>query len=174
MSYEVTSELGLRMPVKGSGEQFDSDVYAEDLAAIDAGVVADRARITALEGVGAPQLGVVNDLAALTAATPARGSQYSVRSTGVTGLQHDILFLRGQSAWVLISPIVRLATKANLDSFVTAASALFVRGQRLWSDADGGYEYLWNGTAIEPSRIRQGTSAPANPVAGQLFIDTDA
>lgn len=52
MAYELTDELELRKPVKGSGEPFDSDVYSEDLQKIDDGFAADRARLDALEGGG--------------------------------------------------------------------------------------------------------------------------
>lgn len=52
MAYELTTLLGLRKPVKGTGEQYDSDVYGADLNTLDAAIAADRARLNALEGGG--------------------------------------------------------------------------------------------------------------------------
>lgn len=173
MSYDVTTYLGLRKPVRGSGQQYDSDVYSADLQSIDAFAVTTDGRLDALEGAGGnPSLGSVPTLAALIALSPPRGSQYSVYSAAYTGLGSDILFLRVSGAWKLISPQIVFATKANLDTFVTAASAYFSAGQTFWTSADSGYLWLWNGTTVEPARIRQGTTAPTTPVAGQLWVDT--
>lgn len=52
MGYELTPLLGLHKPVKGSGEQFDSDIYASDLQELDDAIAADRDRLDALEAGG--------------------------------------------------------------------------------------------------------------------------
>lgn len=177
MSYEPTAFLELPKPVKGSGEQFDSDVYSGSLDIIDAKAQNHEERLAELEGTGTgPQLGIVDDLADLLAIDPQpdRGSLFSIRAAAYTGLAHDLLLQRGNSVWNIISPSIVFNTKTNLDTFVTAASAHFRAGQRFWTTTAPGYEWLWNGTAIEPSRIMQSTAAPASPVAGQLWIDTDA
>lgn len=49
MTYDLTLFLGLRKPVKGTGEQFDSDIYAEDLGAIDTAVKANADAIAAFD-----------------------------------------------------------------------------------------------------------------------------
>lgn len=50
MTYELTETLGLRKPVRGTGEQYDSDVYSGDLQKIDDAIASDRERLDALEG----------------------------------------------------------------------------------------------------------------------------
>lgn len=52
MAYELTPTLSLRKPVKGTGQQYDSDVYSADLQTIDAAIADDRRRLADLEGGG--------------------------------------------------------------------------------------------------------------------------
>lgn len=79
MSYTTTPRLGLRQPVKGSGEQFDSDIYSADLLAIDTAIATiqdflasfdptvSSADITDATSIGRSILTAANATAALNA-----------------------------------------------------------------------------------------------------------
>ena len=88
MTYELTDELDLHKPVKGSGEQFDSDIYAADLEAIDTGIAEDRLRLADLEAGSSIAAADITDSTAtgraiLTAANAA-AAQTAIGAT-VTG-----------------------------------------------------------------------------------------
>lgn len=88
MTYELTDELDLHKPVKGTGEQFDSDIYAADLEAIDTGFVEDRVRLAALEaGSSIVAADITNSTAvgrALITAADAAAAQTAIGAS-VTG-----------------------------------------------------------------------------------------
>lgn len=136
MAYIVTPDLGLELADPSTVQPFETPNVNSNFLTLEAGVVADRVRLSAIEG----NLKRVADLDALAALSTAGVGAGSIVEVG----ELRALFMRNfaNTAWEQITA-ARFATTAARDTaYAKAAGAYQKQGARATTD-DVGFEWTY-------------------------------